>query len=233
MTNGHRLPTFQSFVSLLLIVLLTAPARVWAQAQAPSQTAPPAPQTVPKTPAAEAPPLAVNPQSGLKVFVLEGAGVSNFIPDRVSRQVVVEVRDRNDLPLEGASVLFELPASGPGGIFANGQRSRVVRTDLRGQAATSFEILPAQGKFDIAVTATAGTTTGKATISQSSSMIKLSDKDLEKKHRWYTSKKFIIITSLVVVGAAVGIILATKGSSKPSSPTVVITPGSPTFGGPQ
>jgi hypothetical protein len=181
----------------------------------------------------EAPPIAINPQSGLKVFVLEGAGVSNFIPDRVSRQVVVEVRDRNDLPLEGASVLFQLPASGPGGIFANGQKSRIVRTDLRGQAAMSFEILPEQGKFDIAVTATAGTTTGKATISQSSSMIKLTDKDLEKKHRWYTSKKFIIITSLVVAGAAVGIILATKGSSKSSSPTVVITPGSPTFGGPQ
>jgi hypothetical protein len=232
MTNGHRLPTFQSFVSLLLVFLLMAPMRVWAQAQ----TAPVAPQTAPaapKTPAAEAPPIAINPQSGLKVFVLEGAGVSNFIPDRVSRQVVVEVRDRNDLPLEGASVLFELPASGPGGIFANGQRSRIVRTDLRGQAAMSFEILPEQGKFDISVTATAGTTTGKATISQSSSMIKLTDKDLEKKHRWYTSKKFIIITSLVVVGAAVGIVLATRGSSKSSSPTVVITPGSPTFGGPQ
>jgi hypothetical protein len=220
MTTGQSLPSFQSFISLLIISLLVLPSAALAQTPAPVAQTPPRPFPTP-----------VSPQDGLKVFVLEGAGFSNFIPDRISRRVVVEVRDKNDFPVEGASVLFELPQTGPGGSFANGEHSRTVATDLRGQAAVSFEISPEQGKFQIAVTATLGNTTGRATIWQVNSLLPVDDKKREK-HPWYTSKKFLIITAVVATGAAVGIILATRGGSSSSSkPTIVITPGTPTFGG--
>jgi hypothetical protein len=218
MTPRQVLPSFQSFVSFLVTFLLVLPSGAVAQ-----------------TPAAPPQTKVPSPQDPLKVFVLTGAGTSNFIPDRISKMVVVEVRDKNDLPLEGASVLFELPASGPGGSFSDGEHSRTVKTDLRGQAAVSFELSQDQGHFQIAVTATSGEHIGKATISQSNSLKIVADEKKREPQRWYTSKKFLIIAAVVASGAAVGIILGTRGgSSKTSStPTIVITPGSPTFGGPQ
>jgi hypothetical protein len=210
--------------------LLVVPSAGLAQTPVPAaQTPPPAAQTSPPAvPAATSP---MNPRDKLKVLILKGAGVSNFIPDRISRPVVVEVLDKNDFPVEGASVLFELPQTGPGGSFANGEHSRTVKTDLRGQAFVSFEISPEQGKFQIAVTATAGDNSGRATISQASSLMIVEEKKREK-HPWYTTKKFWIITAAAAAGATVGIILATRGGSSSSTPTIVITPGSPTFGGP-
>jgi len=222
------LPSFQSLVSLLITCFLVLPSG--ANAQTPA-----APPPAPQTPAASPPPPQTsNPLDALKIFVLEGTAVSNFIPDRVSKMVVVEVRDKNDFPVEGASVLFQLPQTGPGGTFANGEHSRTIQTDLRGQAAVSFELNPDAGRFQIEVTATIGSRSGKATISQSNSLMPIDEKKLEKQHRWYTSKKFLIITAVVASGAAVAIILATKGGSSKTStsgPTIVITPGTPTFGG--
>jgi outer membrane receptor protein involved in Fe transport len=238
MTTGQSLPSPQSLISLLIIFLLVLPSAALAQTPVPAapaaQTPPPVAQTPPPAvPAATtpAPPKLMNPRDKLKVLVLKGAEVSNFIPDRISRPVVVEVLDKNEIPVEGASVLFELPQTGPGGSFANGEHSRTVKTDLRGQAAVSFEISPEQGKFQIAVTATAGDNSGKATISQASSLMIAEEKKHEK-HPWYTTKKFWIITAVAAAGATVGIILATRGGSSSSTPTIVITPGSPTFGGP-
>jgi hypothetical protein len=217
MITGHPSLSLQSFVSLVVICLLVLPSGAAAQ----TPVAPPAPKLS-------------SPQDALKIFVLEGQGVSNFIPDRISKAVVVEVRDKNDLPLEGASVLFELPQTGPGGMFANGEHSRTVKTDSRGQAPVSFELSNDQGRFQIAVTATVGDRTGKATVTQINSLTPFDEKKHEHQ-RWYTSKKFLIIATVVAAGAAVGIILATRGGSSksPSStPTIVITPGNPTFGGP-
>jgi len=218
MITRQVLPSFQSFVSFFVTFLLVLPSGAVAQ-----------------TPVAPPQAIVPSPPDPLKIFVLTGAGVSNFIPDRISKVVVVEVRDKNDLPVEGASVLFELPASGPGGYFANGEHARTVKTDLRGQAAVSFELSQDQGRFQIAVTATSGEHSGKVTISQANSLKIVLDEKKQEHQRWYTSKKFLIIAAVVASGAAVGIILGTRGSSTKTSstPTIVITPGSPTFGGPQ
>jgi len=217
MTPGHPLRSSQSSVALLITILLALPSGVSAQ----TPVAPASPR-----PAA---PKVLGPQDGLKILVLEGAGAFNFIPDRISKAVVVEVRDKNDQPVEGASVIFELPQNGPGGTFASGEHSRTMKTDLRGQAPVAFEISPEQGRFQIAVSATFGDASGKATISQSNSMTPISERKREERH-WYTSKKVLIIGAAVAAGAVVGIVLATRGS-KSSGPTVVITPGTPTFGG--
>ncbi|MBL8237975.1 MAG: hypothetical protein JNM66_11180, partial [Bryobacterales bacterium] len=66
---------------------------------------------------AQAPATAVPalPAVSLRVLVLEGANAINSIPNRSATFPVVEVRDENDLPVEGAEVVFELPATGPGG----------------------------------------------------------------------------------------------------------------------
>jgi hypothetical protein len=212
MTSGHLLRSFQSLLAVLIVFSLVLPSVATAQ-----------------TPAGPVPPKIPNPYDAPKIFVLAGAGAFNFIPDRISKMVVVEVRDKNDQPMEGASVLFELPPTGPGGTFTNGEHSRTVRTDLRGQAPVAFELSQEQGRFQITVTATAASGTTKTTISQTNTLTPVNEKKREQTH-WYTSKKVLIIGGVVVAGAVVGIVFATKGS-KSSGPAVVITPGAPTFGG--
>src|SRR5687768_10048746 len=71
----------------------------------------------------------------LRVIALEGNGAVNYIPIRSATVPVVEVRDQDDRPIEGASVIFKLPTSGPGATFASGQSIFTTITDHRGQAA--------------------------------------------------------------------------------------------------
>ena len=172
---------------------------------------------------------------GLKIFVLEGANAVNFIPDGTGQTIVVEVRDENDLPLEGADVRFELPESGPGGFFAGGEHVRSVKTTLQGQAGAPFSINPVPGKFRVTVKATLGTRGAETTVLQENSLKpieSLSSRAKSSRHHWYTNWKVLAVVAAAKDGIAVGVVLATRGGGK-STPTVVIKPGSPTFGGPQ
>src|SRR5690349_15440587 len=53
--------------------------------------------------------------SDLKIVVVRGEGFSNNLKKRVAREPIVEVRDRNNKPVAGATVTFALPGAGPGG----------------------------------------------------------------------------------------------------------------------
>jgi hypothetical protein len=70
----------------------------------------------------------------LKVIILKGDGFTNNLKKRVSTTPVVEVRDRNNKPVAGASVAFTLPANGPSAAFTNGSRLMTVVTGPNGQA---------------------------------------------------------------------------------------------------
>ena len=65
-----------------------------------------------------------------------------------------EVRDQNDLPVEGADVTFRLPSSGPGGIFANQKYTYQTKTNSQGQAGCAkFTVGSQAGRFEVQVTA--------------------------------------------------------------------------------
>jgi len=193
--------------------------------------------------AAQAQPKAsppAKPVESLKVFVLEGEGAINFIPDQHARTPVVEVRDENDLPVEGASVVFELPESGPGGRFLGGARSVTVKTVPGGQAAAPFTVNNQAGAFQIKVTATIGDKIGRAVISQTNSLTPPLPPQ-KKKSRWLTTKKLLLFSSVAAAAVLVAV-LATRDSGStantpaptpPPPPTIIISPGSPTFGGPR
>src|SRR5439155_20668973 len=59
-------------------------------------------------------------QDGLTIKVLEGEDGVNIIQKNTAVKPVVEVRDRNNLPVAGATVVFILPDSGPSATFARG-----------------------------------------------------------------------------------------------------------------
>ena len=227
------------WLSYVLAVGLAAPPAAYGQL-APAQQQAPTPQQVPAP--AQIKPMAPLPLvQSLKVIPLAGNGEMNDLERRVMVPLVVEVLDQNDAPIEGADVVFRFPLNGPGAAFAGNRPSNKVRTNGQGQAAaTGWQANDQVGTFDVHVTATYGNQIGETTVSMSN-VTRIVD-DVKKKRQnnasFWSSRTFKI--AAIVGGAALvaGIVLATRGgggtkpSPTPAPPTITITPGSPTVGGP-
>lgn len=162
----------------------------------------------------------------LHLVVLQGLAAVNDLRTPTTTMLVVEVRDENYLPLEGATVEFELSATGPSGSFEGGVRLKKAITNAQGQAFTTFEPNPAAGRFSIEARATYGTRTG---------MVAIMHPTQPPRSRISRHKTLAIVIAVGVAGAATAVILTTRGraSSPSSKPTVTITSGIPTFGSPQ
>ncbi len=184
-------------------------------AQAPAPASPPAPAQ----PQGQ---LAAPMAQSLKVIVLQGQNSVNDTSRHIGVQPVVEVRDDNDLPVEGANVVFRLPPSGPGGMFDGKSYSKSVRTNAQGQAGVSgFIPNSQQGAFDFHVTAIAGNRMGSAVIRETNAenrLVMVAPKS-KKKPLWRNKYVLIGAGAAVATGVAVALI---KGSS---SKNVTITPG--------
>jgi hypothetical protein len=207
---------------VLLVILTLSSAQSWAQ-QPNATNNPPDSKMLEK----------------LRILVLEGERGLNDTERSLPALTVIEVRDENDRPVEGAEVTFRLPPSGPGGSFAGQKFSRSVRSNAQGQAAlTGFTPNRELGDFGIQVTATYGTLMGRATIHQTNQAgvnsvtgTRVNKGFFNKWGKW----KWIIAGGLTV-GAVVGIILATRGGSGSASSTpttVIISPGPIVIGAPQ
>ncbi len=175
-------------------------------------------------------PLDETPQAPmLNIVIVEGEGQLNNVKQRVNREPIVQVEDENHKPIAGAAVVFFLPTSGPGGVFANGSQTLTVTTDNLGRAAARG-IRPNHitGKMEIRVTASANGLTASAIISQmniaGASVGGLS-----------TAAKVLIVVG-IAAGAAAGIVVATRGGSSSGSatipPGISITAGTPSVGAP-
>ena len=92
------------------------------------------------------------PATALKIVVLEGEGGVNIIQQKTAVRPLVEVRDRNNLPVPGASVTFTL-GSGQPAAFAGGAQTVTVTTNAAGQAAATGLNATGAGKVTIQVQA--------------------------------------------------------------------------------
>lgn len=106
------------------------------------------------------------PQAGLRIAVIEGEDGVNIIQQKSAVQPVVEVRDQNNLPVAGASVVFLIGGSSKAATFANGLSQITVVTDAAGRAAVTGLQPVSNGAYSIQVTATAQGQTATASISQ-------------------------------------------------------------------
>jgi hypothetical protein len=203
----------------LLVLQLALPGGVGAQ-QAPRSAVAGAPAPIADT---------------LKVLVLEGDGAVNNTEKHKGTPPIVEVRDENDRPVEGASVVFRLPAAGPGGHFAKQELSITVRTNIQGQAVASGFLPNSEiGRFKFHVTATAGNKTGESEITQTNSASEFAmdaPPPPKKVGKW----KWVAIGAAVAAAAGIGL-AASGGASTPTSgpaaaPTITITSGPVTVGG--
>jgi len=106
---------------------------------------------VPLTAAAEDP--------ALKIVVLEGEDGVNIIEKKTAVKPVVEVRDRNNLPVAGAVVIFSIvgvsAARGGGGeaIFANGTKMVTVTTNASGRAVAGELQALSKGTYQVQIQA--------------------------------------------------------------------------------
>ena len=100
----------------------------------------------------------------LRIVVLEGEDSVNIIGQGTAVPTVVEVRDRNDLPVSGASVLFLLGEGGTATLNA-GLSQVAVTTNALGQAAVTVNPL-ASGAVQLQVSAAFQGQTATAAIVQ-------------------------------------------------------------------
>ena len=101
---------------------------------------------------------------GLRIVVLEGEDSVNIIEQGTAVPTLVEVRDRNDLPVAGASVLFLLGEGGTATLNA-GLQQVALTTNALGQAAVTVNPL-ASGAVQLSVNATFQGQTAAAAIVQ-------------------------------------------------------------------
>jgi hypothetical protein len=195
-------------VASSLVAILLAPASAFAQA----------PQTG-----------ALPITQSLKILPLVGNNGVNDLERRVMTPLAVQILDQNDAPVDGATVVFRFPISGPSAAFTDQQSAQTVRTGANGQArATGWTANAQVGTFAVQVTATRGNEQGTGTITMTNITRVLPANEVPKK-RWWTSRW----AKIAYVAAAAGITTAVVLSTRSSSTTIQGTIGAPTIGGPQ
>jgi len=170
--------------------------------------------------------------TGLSITIVEGEGAINNIRQRVNREPIVQVEDENHKPVAGAVVVFFLPGQGASGTFPDGSRMLMTVTDNQGRA-TARGIRPnnQSGPMQIRVTASFQGLTASSLITQTNAAgaaTAASSAGLSAGAKW------AIILGIAGAAAAGGVIAATHGGGSSSSapPPIVITPGTPSVGGP-
>jgi hypothetical protein len=87
----------------------------------------------------------------LRVVVLEGEDAVNIVQQKTAVRPLVEVRDRNNLPVPGASVTFTVGSGQPAAF--GGAQTVTVTTNASGQAAPASFSATGAGKVSIQVQA--------------------------------------------------------------------------------
>jgi hypothetical protein len=212
---------------LLIILVATAsfcgsPA---ARAQAPETTLPPSQAPGSVTPATGQP-------KSLFINIIEGEGALNDIRTRTAREPIVEVDDENHKPVAGALVLFAIDNGGSTSPFAtfSGANTVSVETDAAGRATgRGFQVTQLKGQYKINVRASKGELQAVSVILQSNIEAAPSPSGtpttaaVAAHHHWGW-----IIGGAAVAGGVVGIVIATHGSSSPTT----VTTGTGTVGAP-
>jgi hypothetical protein len=111
---------------------------------------------------------AVRQADGLQIRVIEGEGAVNIIQQKTAVAPLVEVRDRNDLPVSGAVVTFTI--GGKAASFAGGVQTLTVTTNAAGRAAASALSPLTSGGVQIQVSAAFQGQVAGATIAQTNVM---------------------------------------------------------------
>jgi hypothetical protein len=101
--------------------------------------------------------------AGLKIVVLEGEDGVNIIKKKTAVKPVLEVRDKNDLPVAGVAVVIGLGAAG---VFDSGQKEVTITTDATGRVTVPNFRPTMKGPVQIQARATYQGQTASVTVHQ-------------------------------------------------------------------
>jgi hypothetical protein len=164
----------------------------------------------------------------IQISIVAGEGISQIINQKGRVDPVVQVQETTGKPIEGAQVVFSLPNTGPGGVFANGSKSMTVDTDAQGRATGQGLVLNRlKGTFDIQVTASYQGRTASVSISQKSVA------RVRSAGAFGVPTKTWVIAGFCLLAIAGGIVAAKELRSGANPNVLTATPGVPTVGGPQ
>lgn len=169
----------------------------------------------------------------MKIVVIAGDGAINDIRRQVAVVPVVEVRDEYDRRLPNVRVVFTVPATGAGAVFADGRKEFIATTDEQGRAvARGLRPNAIEGRFPIRVTASGDGRQGSAVIWQSNTTA-----SREAAGPGGGGKKKLLLLGLIG-GAAAGIAIGVthgggSSSATTAAPPTTLSPGTVTVGGPR
>jgi len=102
-------------------------------------------------------PLRAADPASLQIRVEEGDGLSYATGSRATRGITVQVTGESGDPVDGATVTFTLPESGPGGVFSSGSRTETLNTRADGRASVwGMRWNKQAGSVDVIITASKG-----------------------------------------------------------------------------
>jgi hypothetical protein len=106
--------------------------------------------------------------TALRIVVVEGEDAVNIVQQKTAVAPVIEVRDRNNLPVPGALVTFSIQSGNAATL--GGASTLTVATNAAGQAAVTGLTPTAAGAFQIQVSAAFQGQVATATIAQTNVM---------------------------------------------------------------
>ena len=170
----------------------------------------------------------------LKVVPLAGNNEQNDMERGIMAPLVVQVLDQNGSPVEAADVVFRFPVNGPSASLPDQQNSIATKTNADGQcAAVGWKSNGQAGSFQVRVTATRGSEMGEANITMTN-VTRISEETRAKKKSFWSSRWVKLAIVAGAAAAVTAVVLANTGNeSTAAPPTVIISPGGPTVGGPQ
>ncbi len=173
-----------------------------------------------------APPVAIQLQ------VVQGANASYPTGSRATRGVSVQVNDQSRQPVSDATVSFQLPDGGPGGVFEHAKKVETVITKSDGVAAVwGMQWNKVPGAFEIKVTAAKGQAHAGLAVPQFLTEPKEAGGEgvFAASHHFPT--KWAVMGALAAGAGAGAFLLLHGGGSTPltSAPVVPLQIGSPTI----
>jgi len=162
------------------------------------------------------------PAPKLNIVVISGDGAINNIKSRTAREMIVEVRDENNKPVAGASVVFLLPDSGPGLVSSNGSRMLTSVTDSSGRtAARGLKPNGQSGNFNIQV---------RANFQQSFGQLVVAQTNIVAAGAAISGLTIALIAVGAAAAAGTAYAVTRDGSSRS---TLGVNPGTPSAGAPR
>ena len=167
----------------------------------------------------------IQPPAALRIVVLAGEGAVNIIQQKTAVRPLIEVRDRNDVPVAGASVTFTMGGGGQSAAFAGGAQTLTVTTNAAGQAAARGFNALGSGAVQIQVQAAYQGQIATAVISQTNVATAAAAASLAGAAAGAAAGGGISGTTIGIIGAAVagGAVAATQAGRSTEDPPVTTT----------